>query len=101
MSKLGIELPAGQAEIERRKDHVLAVARNQRQLRFDKISARLQRNSAFEYAGGSNAQRLSGSLQVQEKRISPGEGILRLRIRHVNLPTRLDSNVSRFIMRRP
>ena len=78
MSNLGSNCQLRQTDIERRKRYALAVARDQRQLRFDQIATRLERDRAFKHADARDAQRLAWALDVEEQCISPGERIVRL-----------------------
>src|SRR5271170_6207771 len=80
--EVGIELPAGQADIEWRKDNVLPIARDHREFGLDKIAARFERNRALEYTDARDAQRLTRTLEIQKKGVSPGKRIVWLSLRH-------------------
>src|SRR5512146_2621257 len=82
----GIELPMGQAEIQRRENYALAIAGNEWQPRLDQFATGLQGQLAFEDADPRDAQRLARTFNVEKEGVCPGEGILQLWAGHVVTP---------------
>ena len=80
--ELRIELPTRKAKIERGSHRTLAVAGNQRKLRFDKRAAVGQLYLALEHADARDIERLTRALDVQKQRVAPGEGIVPVPVRH-------------------
>src|SRR5271157_5420744 len=80
--ELSIELPTRKTKVEGRKHHTLAVAGNQQKLRFHERGTICQLDLTLEHADRCDIERLPLALDIQEKCISPGEGITLALIRH-------------------
>ena len=83
--ELVIVFPVWQSGVEGRRNHLLVIARNRRQLGFDEPPACVQRNWTIEDAYRGNVQWRALALEVEEEGISPGELTLLLTGRHDRL----------------
>src|SRR5437868_976330 len=85
--KVGIELPAGQTQVEWRTHDALVVTRDMRHLGFNKAPARMQGNQAIENADRSDIEWHAFALEMEKERVSGGKPIVFWDVRHGCLRT--------------
>src|SRR5690348_4974577 len=70
-----IMFPGGQADIERRRDHALAIAGNKRQLGCNEAAAGGEWNAALEYVHRGNVKGGAFSFQIKKNGVAPGKAL--------------------------
>jgi hypothetical protein len=87
--KLRVVFPTGKSKAERSGYNTLEIAREERQLRLDKLNAFLERDLALEKADARYIERHAFPFQVQEDRVAPGKAVTLLVVLQDRTPIQL------------